>query len=184
MKILLANAPVVLLLGISACSASNSKVESVSATAASTPSPSPSPTDLQGLKALLFADQSLEELTSVTTKDLNDPFALFASSLGASRQGKVEQAKKDLKRAMAVADGDSRILLSAWKALRELGERPRASVAHKVQGVVCEIRYEVGVATVAAYGDGSARWYDGHGGGLFGTRSAETRRLILWSRCY
>ena len=47
-----------------------------------------------------------------------------------------------------------------------MGEHPPASVAHKVQGVVCELHFEYGVVTVAAYVDGRARWYNWNGGGV------------------
>ena len=112
MKNSFAIASVALLFAIYAYSASNPKLGTISAQTAPAPSPGPSPPVLQGLKAFLFADQPLEELTKdVTTTDPNDPFALFASSLALSRQGKIEQAKKDLIKAMAVAEGESRILL-------------------------------------------------------------------------
>lgn len=133
----------------------------------STADPRASPTTFEDFKVLFFADQSLEEIakpvdsTRPAAKDV--PWALFASALAKSRQGKGGEAKKDLYQVLAAPDGESRIRLWAWKALRELGERPHADVADEVQGVVCELHNEAGVGTIAAYADGRVRWLGGQG---------------------
>ncbi|HEX8161066.1 MAG TPA: hypothetical protein VF538_04300 [Pyrinomonadaceae bacterium] len=132
-----------------------------------TPGPVASPTPSGDFKVLFFADQSLEEITkdvkTTNPAPANDPWSLFASALAKSREGKVEEAKQDLKRVLAIPDGESRVRLWAWKALRELGERPRANISDAVHGVVCELHNEAGVGTIAAYSDGRARWLGGQG---------------------
>jgi hypothetical protein len=139
----------------------------VTAQAKSTQSPAPHPTALADLKVLFFADQSLEELTqkvdTTGAASAHEPWSLFASALAESRKGKIEEARKDLKRVLAIPEGESRIRLWAWKALRELGERPPVSIADEVQGIVCELHNEAGVGTIAAYSDGRARWLGGQG---------------------
>jgi hypothetical protein len=132
------------------------------------PTSTPDSRALAEVKALLFADQSLEEVLNHMEKrpsegEANNPFSLWASSLAASKKGQVEDAKKYLKQVLAIPDTESRVRLWTWKALRDLGERPSPKVAAEVQGVICELHNEAGVGTVTAYADGRARWIGGQG---------------------
>jgi hypothetical protein len=133
----------------------------------STPAPIASPETIDQFTVLLFADQSLEEITksvdTTSSASAGPPWSLFTSALSASRGGKTEDAKNNLKQVLAMPNVESRVQLWAWKALRELGERPPADVADKVQGVVCELHNQSGVGTMAAYADGRARWVGGEG---------------------
>jgi hypothetical protein len=128
-------------------------------------SPNASSTAPGEVKALFFADQSLQQISEIArptgTAGTNDPWSLFASAQAASRQGNADQAKNDLKKILAIPNVESRVELWAWKALRELGERPPPDIADRVQGVVCELHNEAGVGTIAAYIDGRARWLGG-----------------------
>lgn len=132
------------------------------------PTSTPDGRALAEVKALLFADQSLEEVlkrikNGPSQGAANNPFSLLASSLAASKKGQVEDAKKYLKQVLAMPDTESRLRLWTWKALRDLGERPSPKVAAEVQGVICELHNEAGVGTIAAYADGRARWIGGQG---------------------
>lgn len=146
-----------------ACLACNSKpgTNNAPANAGSTASPSAS----GDFKALFFADQSLQQVSEMAKPTgpagPNDPWPLFAAALAASRQGNVDQAKNDLKKILDIPDGESRVQLWAWRALRDLGEKPPAEIADQIQGVVCELHNEAGVGTIAAYVDGRARWHGG-----------------------
>ncbi|HVF41487.1 MAG TPA: hypothetical protein VM936_00655 [Pyrinomonadaceae bacterium] len=147
--------------------------------AAPSPSPTPetvilgesglSPEGTAALKNLLFADEPIEKFLGHAKLDGNvaneEPWRSFALHVAHAKEGKVEEAKKDLRRVLALPDAETRILLSAWAALRALGERPPRDVADKVHGVVCELHNEAGVGTLAAYADGRARWLGGQGAG-------------------
>lgn len=138
---------------------------------AETPQPAASPQGLDPesiarLKKFLFGDLPLEELLEGVETD-GEPWRHYASAVSNSKRGKNEEAKKDLRRALATPDPETRTLLFTWTALRALGERPPAATAERVQGVVCELHNEAGVSTLAAYADGRARWYGGRGAGLF-----------------
>ena len=152
------------------------------------PTPDASAASYAELKALLFADRSLEEvlrdieskkevlkhpppfanqslkeaLKHIEKHPPSDPSSLWASSLAASQKGQLEEAKKYLKQVLAT-ETESRVRLLTWKALRDLGERPSPKVAAEVQGVVCELHNEAGVGTLAAYSDGRVRWIGGQG---------------------
>jgi len=113
-------------------------------------------------RSLFFADQSLQQVSEMAKPGApNDPSSLFASALAASRKGNTDQAKTDLKKILDIPDGESRVQLWAWKALRDLGEKPPAEIADQIQGVVCELHNDAGVGTIAAYVDGRARWQSG-----------------------
>jgi hypothetical protein len=146
-----------------ACLACNSKPGANNAPANA--GPNASSTASGEFKALLFADQTLQQISETakptTAAGPNDPWALFASALAASRQGNTDQAKNDLKKILAIPNVESRVELWAWKALRELGERPPADIADQIQGVVCDLHNQQGVGTIAAYVDGRARWLGG-----------------------
>ena len=158
-----------------------------------TPTPDADAAFYAHLKNLLFADESLEEIlkdiqsgdevlkhppafNNPSLKELlkhlkdrppkrpeNDPFSLWGLSLTASQKGQREEAKNYLKQVLTIPDTDSRVRLSTWKALRDLGELPSAKLAAEVQGVICELHNEAGVGTLAAYADGRARWIGGQG---------------------
>jgi len=135
-----------------------------------TPGASPSAQELADLKALFFADQSLEELLNMVeptqTPPPNDPLSLFGSSVAAARANKTDEAMDDLKKVLALPDTESRIQLWAWKGLRILGQQPPEDIADMIQGVVCEFHNEAGVGTLAAYADGRARWLSGQGAAI------------------
>jgi len=145
-----------------ACLACNSKS---GANAPANAGQNANPSASGDFKALFFADQSLQQITEMSKPTAaagpNDPSSLFASALAASRQGKTDQAKNDLKKILDIPDGESRVQLWAWRALRDLGDKPPADIADRIQGVVCELHNEAGVGTIAAYVDGRARWHGG-----------------------
>jgi len=144
-----------------ACLACNSKPGANSTPASSNAGPSSS----SDFKSLFFADQSLQQVSEMAKPGVPagqpDPWSLFASALAASRDGNAAQAKTDLKKILDIPDGESRVQLWAWKALRDLGEKPPADIADELQGVVCELHNDAGVGTIAAYVDGRARWQGG-----------------------
>lgn len=123
-----------------------------------------SPAGLESFKELFFADAPLEKsavLADPRKQPAGSPFVRLASAQSHVRQGEVEDAKKDLR--LLLDNPETRIRLWAWRALRDLGERPDPRDADKVQGVVCELSNEAGVGTLAVYEDGRARWLGSKG---------------------
>ena len=116
------------------------------------------------LRELLFADDPLAKTAELGRGEkpaADSPFRGFAAAQAQLRAGKVEEAKKELR--PLLTNPETRIQLWAWRALRELGEKPDPQTAARVQGVVCELSNEAGVGTIAVYADGRARWLGGQG---------------------
>jgi hypothetical protein len=110
-------------------------------------------------KNLLFADQTLEELTSCFKLEKvpaeEDIPHYFALALDNTRKSKWEEAKKNLKYVLNIPKTETRWRLWAWKALRQLGENPAPKEGSEVRGVVIEFPIQSGYDTLAVYSDGS-----------------------------
>ncbi len=75
-------------------------------------------------------------------------------------------AERALRRVLATEGLEARQYLQAWQALRELGHQPPPAQAKQVLGVVVEVGLEQGLDLVAAYADGTARYYNYSGAGV------------------
>lgn len=94
-------------------------------------------------------------------EDMNYWLTLAAAQRGA---GNLEEARAAARRLLS--SKETRIRIEAWSVLRELGESPPATQADEVQGVVVEMAFDEGVAIVAGYSDGAARFFSSRGGGV------------------
>lgn len=108
-------------------------------------------------KNLLFVDQRLEELVT----RYNAPTDQFVKAYQYVKVGKTDDAKKSLWQVLSDPVAEVREKLWAWRALRELGEKPPPSVANEVRGVVIEVPVDDWIDTVAAYSDSRARYLNG-----------------------
>ena len=121
--------------------------------------PPPAPRDL------LFGDLPLSQWPlDEGPPQKGEPWASF-------RQARSLLEKKDpaaataLRRVVAMPGLESRHYLEAWHHLRSLGAKPPASEQKRVLGVVVEVGLEEGLDVVAAYEDGSARYFNFSGAG-------------------
>jgi hypothetical protein len=153
---------------------------------------------MQRLKDLLYADQSLKDgLTSLmvfapelkrvldaldqgrhqealwqvnameaaSTSRAGIPLLLaHVRSACGDRAGAVEA----LEGFLASIEGSSRSTLQTWHRLRDLGVQPPPELADGVLGVIVEIAFPEGPDTVAAYADGSSRFFSRKGGAILG----------------
>lgn len=146
--------------------------------ATTAPSPTPetlifdnsdlSPEGRATLKNLLFADETIEKYLGHLSADNpgkdEEPNRSFNLYVAHSNEGKVEEAKQDLRRVLALPVAkETRVSLLTWTSLRALGERPTREEADEVQGVTCEVHYDTSGGTLAAYADGTARWIGDRG---------------------
>lgn len=118
---------------------------------------------LPGIRDLLFAD--LDSASALRVFGLGprpEPIAVMAAAVN----------RRDLPAArVALADvlirhPETRVWLQAWTLAREAGLPPSDS-ALRPRGVVVEMGLDGGVDTVAGYDDGSARYLNHAGGGVF-----------------
>lgn len=138
--------------------------------------PEVSKENLDNYKNILFVDQTLEEL--VTTRDKEAPADEFNKAYELIRGGKPEEAKRSLRKILADPAEEIRGKLWAWKALRDLGERPAAEVSREAHGVVLEVPVDGWTDTLAAYSDGRVRYINGQGKGKLLVWEAPEEELI------
>jgi len=153
---------------------------------------------MQRLKDLLYADQSLKdglmsvmvfapelkrvldaldqgehqealwqvnEMAAASTSRTGVPLLLaHVRSACGDRAGAIEA----LKGFLAAIQGSSRSTLQTWHRLGDLGVRPPPELADEVLGVIVEIAFPEGPDTVAAYADGSSRFFSRKGGAILG----------------
>jgi hypothetical protein len=130
-------------------------------------------------KNLLFADQTLEEL--ITRHNVpTDPFVKAYQHV---KEGKTNDAKKSLRQVLSDPKAEVREKLWAWRALRQLGEKPPPNVANEIQGVVMEVPVDDWIDTLAAYSDGRARYLNPKGG-LIVWEAMEENRLSTLARSF
>ena len=126
------------------------------------PTPPPS-----GIREVLFGDLPLLEWprpdSGLTT---TEPWTWFVAAQQALAASNPAEAEVQLRQVLATEGLESRHYLQAWQALRELGQQPAEAEARQVLGVVVEVGMNQGLDIVAAYADGSARYYNYSGAGV------------------
>ena len=95
--------------------------------------------------------------------DMDYLLALAAAYRGLGRLEEARDAARHL-----LSDAETRVVAQGWTALRELGEAPPPQRADEVLGVVVETGYDEGVAIIAGYADGRARFFGSRGAGYIG----------------
>lgn len=120
--------------------------------------------NMEDYKSLLYVDQTLEELAAIRNPDA--PPDGLGSAREHVRAGRPEEAKKALRKVLTDPDAEIRQKLIAWKALRDLGERPPPESRDEVRGVVLEVPVDGWTDTLAAYSDGRARYVNGMRGAI------------------
>jgi hypothetical protein len=120
------------------------------------------------IRQMLFASQSLkEQVASARLDGSPGPFQSIAEASKLVDAGKKEEAVATLRRILDTPNLEIRIQLWVWSALRELGQTPDPKFANEVLGAVIEFPSGGGYDTLAAYVDGSARYLNFSGSGIF-----------------
>jgi len=109
--------------------------------------------------------QQVNEMAAASTSRAGVPLLLaHVRSACGDRAGAIEA----LKGFLAAIQGSSRSTLQTWHRLGDLGVRPPPELADEVLGVIVEIAFPEGPDTVAAYADGSSRFFSRKGGAILG----------------
>lgn len=129
---------------------------------------------LAAIRELLFADLDVAgvrrtfrrvEPSTADEADGPDSGAALLALADAVEAGDLAAVEGQLR--MLVAGGpESRVRLQAWTLARAAGVAS-AGDARRVRGAIVEMGLDQGVDTVAAYEDGSARYLNQGGGGVF-----------------
>jgi hypothetical protein len=116
----------------------------------------------------LFACQTMNDLLQrVKTDENSGPFQTIVDAAKLAHEGKQEEAKGLLRSIASIPGMETRIHLWVWSALRELSEQPDSKAGTEVLGVIVEAPMDGGYDTLAAYQDGTARYLNFSGRGIF-----------------
>ncbi len=122
----------------------------------------------QNIVAALYGDLPWE---SWPQKAGGEPAAeLFEAARAATASGRASAAEESLRLILALPDIETRLRLQAHHFLRELGVSPDPKDALRVLSVVVEVGVPRGREIIAAYEDGTARYLNAGGGGVFWDR--------------
>jgi hypothetical protein len=139
------------------------------------PAPEPERVSLPGIRDLLFAD--LDAAGAMRAFGLGPRPSPIVTMAQAVTQRDVHGARVALADVL-IRHPETRLWLQAWTLAREAG-LPPSETAHRARGVVVEMGLESGVDTVAGYDDGSARYLNQAGGGVFWDVQAKPDVAIL-----
>ncbi|MGH7131290.1 MAG: hypothetical protein ACREJO_05030 [Phycisphaerales bacterium] len=142
-----------------------------------TPPTQPTPAAPRTIRDTLFGDTPLNEW-GLNAGNVS-PWSEFAAARAALAKGDQRAALTALGAVVDTVGLEARHYLVAWQAMRELGVAVPATHAKQVLGVVVEVAVENGVDLVAAYADGSARYYNFTGAGVvIDTPPPQIRTLV------
>ncbi len=112
------------------------------------------------IRDTLFGDLPFAEWPSDPGLAEAEPWRSFATAERDAEAGNDTAAKAALHAILKMEGLEGRHYLQAWHFLRSLGEMPAIDQAKRVYGVVVEVALPEGLDIVAAYEDGSARYFN------------------------
>ena len=122
---------------------------------------------IPGIRDTLFGDEPLAKWARPGMRtDSVQPWISFAEASSELTAGRREAALSRLESILAMPGLESRHYLQAWAALREAGHAPPAEQGKQLLGVVVEVALPGGLDLLAAYADGSARYWNYSGAGV------------------
>jgi hypothetical protein len=132
------------------------------------------------IREVLFGDEPLEKMASYAQGlSGENPWAYFAAASQRQAAGDSPGAITALKKILPMRELEVRLYLQAWHGLRALGQFPPMDQAREIQGVVVEVALDRGLDIIAAYADGSARYFNYSGAAIvWDTQDADIDRLV------
>ncbi|HEX3964670.1 MAG TPA: hypothetical protein VHZ03_49820 [Trebonia sp.] len=119
----------------------------------------------------------MDEWVAKASGNPGEPWASFERARRLARAGKRGEAA-EVWRQIADADGlESRHILQAWHFLRQAGYQPAADQAAQVLGAVAEMPITNAHDLLAAYSDGTARYFNYSGKALIWDIQTDVRVL-------
>jgi hypothetical protein len=115
------------------------------------------------IRDVLFGDLPISRWPSQTASSDSEPWLSFAKARDHLSSGRTQEAIALFQKILGMPDLESRHYLQAWHFLRQSGVQPHVSVAKNVLGVVVEVALPEGLDILAAYADGTARYFNHSG---------------------
>jgi hypothetical protein len=146
----------------------------------SLPSDQPAASISIDIREVLFGDEPLEKVASYAQGfEGENPWAHFKTAYQQSVVGDSPGTIRALKKILKMKGLEVRFYLQAWHCLRALEQYPPVDQARKIQGMVVEVALERGLDIIAAYADGSARYFNYSGAAIvWDIQDAEIDRMV------
>ena len=112
------------------------------------------------IRDVLFGDLPISQWPGETASSDSEPWLSFVNARDHLSSGRTQEAITSLQSVLAMPELESRHYIQAWHFLLESGVQPDASVAKDLLGVVVEVAMPEGLDIVAAYADGTARYFN------------------------
>jgi hypothetical protein len=112
------------------------------------------------IRETLFGDMPLEQWPREDSVSKDFPWSAFASARSHLAAGNQEAAIDCWRQVTQQPDLEPRQHLQAWHFLRQHGQQASPEIAKQVMGVIIEVGMPGGLDIIAAYKDGSARYYN------------------------
>jgi hypothetical protein len=124
------------------------------------------------IRHTLFGDMSLSQWPHESVA--GEPWTSFVQARDALAAGDVATAGRLWQAIASNPNLESRHYLQAWHFLRGVGIEPAEDVARQLLGVVLEVHMDGGLDLLAAYADGTARYYNHSGAAVVWDRPDAT----------
>lgn len=135
----------------------------------------PEPPRPTPIRDTLFGDLPLEQWPNANASALKqEPWLSFVQARDALSKGKKADAIQHWQRIAEMPKLESRHYVQTWHFLRQQGVQPPPEKAQTLYGVVVEVAMPKGLDLLAAYTDGSARYYNFSGAGVIWERSNDS----------
>jgi len=119
------------------------------------------------IRDTLYGDYPLTDWPGSNSAALNhEPWSIFVQARDVLNEGHKDEAIRLWQQITEMPNLESRHYVQAWHFLRQQGIQPPPEKARTVYGVVAEVPVKTGIDLLAAYQDGSARYYNYTGAGV------------------
>ncbi len=115
------------------------------------------------VRETLFGDLPISQWPAKAVAGDAEPWVSFSRAGDHLKSGRSQEAVNLFRAVLAMPGLESRHYAQAWHFLRESGIRPDAAIAKELLGVVVEVALSEGLDIVAAYPDGTARYFNHSG---------------------
>jgi hypothetical protein len=115
------------------------------------------------VRNVLFGDLPISQWPNDSAPADTEPWLSFVKAREALDAGRTDDAVALYHSILAMPGLEARHYLQAWQVLRQAGVEPDETVGKRVYGVVMEVALPQGLDILAAYADGTARYFN-HGG--------------------